>query len=653
MNQSYQTNSMGKQKYQKTFSSTNYQWNDMQESPKVPKPSFLSSSISQTAEKEAEFMMIEDGISRHYNYIQKNLHRIPNFPSSEKAKEELKRLLEQLNQIKNTVNLPEHPNIEGRLSEITKQHQTLNDEEQRITELRSINSGDKARDDAEYEDIKNKIREAKDELARLERQISQFHEESTFVRDKLDRAKNNLQSRQLKINQLKEEENRLLKLQKQSRHELKAIQNELNNSASEEAKISEIEARIEQNSREFQRLSKVLIEKKEKVREKTEKVQRILLEAATLENRLDEAVSYAGTVTEQKKQETYLNSDSDFNDIEKSLNVLSMNNSSMNNSSIYNSAVYNSSIKNKKSAVNPQISIQSDEDDDHNFSDQVNTSLYGADNNVNYSYQSSYKSNNLSKNKIDRFSDEIDDYKLNDNFNQKGSEPTGSEDEPIDFDYSQKKNQSPNISQNIDQLINSNNYHSKTQLSNSSHYSKVDHSLDNYDSFNSKNIRTYDHSSSSIRNQLNDQDSQSDNHEDISNDPNDLMIEEEEIGNSYSENNILQNSIKNDHSSSFKQNSFKTTNILSGDSDSDEENNILSKYKSHLDANDDLDDEEEDEILKSISARRSQFNSSFSSKGNDSEIANAFKAINTSLADESPVVHKVENATSRFKNNYT
>ena len=190
MNQSYQNNFTSQRNYQKTSSLTNFQLDDIDNSPKSPKPSFLSSSTSQLNNKEAEFMMIEDGLSRHFNYIQKNLNRIPNFSSSEKAKEELKRLLEQLNQMENATVPSEHPNIESRLSEISKQHQTLNNEEQVISKLRSTNDDDKARDDAEYESIKNKIKDNKYEFQSLLwilLKISNNHHRTSMFFDKIER----------------------------------------------------------------------------------------------------------------------------------------------------------------------------------------------------------------------------------------------------------------------------------------------------------------------------------------------------------------------------------------------------------------------------------------------------------------------------------
>ena len=738
MNQSYQNNFTSQRNYQKTSSLTNFQLDDIDNSPKSPKPSFLSSSTSQLNNKEAEFMMIEDGLSRHFNYIQKNLNRIPNFSSSEKAKEELKRLLEQLNQMENAAVPSEHPNIESRLSEISKQHQTLNNEEQVISKLRSTNDDDKARDDAEYESIKNKIKEAKEELSQLERQITQFHEKSTSARNKLDKAKNNLQSRQFKINQLKNEENRLLKLQKQSRHELKDIQNELNISTSEEAKIIDIEGKIEANSREFKRLSKVLSEKKEKVREKKERIQTILRETETLESRLDEAVGFAGTVTEKKKQEAYLTSDSDSNDIEKSLNVLTMNNSSINN----------------KSSIRPTLAIvQSDDEnefnDNQNLSNSDNISISNANNSINnYSYQSSYRSNGLEKNKNDNFSmnqlsDDNEDMNYKNNLYQE-NEPTGSEDEQINIDdykfidksksskyqkidqptnlnsnqlkdrsssssnyqtkditfnsnkyqsnqtpsssYIQQNehsfnsnkyqsNQSANSSyiQQNEHSFNSNKYQSnqsanssyfqkKEQTFNSSNYqpnqsynSSFDHLKDQ--SFDSNNYQLRDHSSSSSHHQIKNQ-SHISNHQNSFIGKSDNMIIEEEEDNSFSlansEDGIHSMQTKSGLNSSFKNNSsIKTTNIPS-DSDSDDETNLIfDKYNiKNIDVDDD-DDDEDDEEVKSLIQRNSQRHSSFSSKGNNSEITNAaYQAINTSLIDNSPVVQKVETATSQFKNSY-
>ncbi|OHT13677.1 hypothetical protein TRFO_16111 [Tritrichomonas foetus] len=299
--------------------SSKSKFNETTSSGKKVRTSFTNQSPTQTPTIESHFMQIEDGLSRHHDYIQANLSRIPFFESSEKAEEELRQLLQKLQNIDQINITPEEkPDINGQLSLIKKQHQALSEEEQRIAKLRAMTDDSKAREDAEYEEVLGRLKKAKKELASLQKTVTQYNEESTAAKNKLEKAHNDLNSRQKKIQQLQDEEKRLLKLQKQSRQELKSLQIEVNDANCEEAVIAEIESQIEANTRELNRMTKLYEEKKKQIQAKNERIQSLLRDTENIETKLDEAVGYASAVTEKKRQESYLLSESEDLSLSKS-----------------------------------------------------------------------------------------------------------------------------------------------------------------------------------------------------------------------------------------------------------------------------------------------------------------------------------------------
>lgn len=297
--------SLRKHKSSRQIKSYRFKPDNYVDSTKKPPKFEKNADSSQVTKIEANFMMIEDGLSRNSEYIQQNFTRIPFFPSAAKAEEELRNLWGQLNRLNRNEPVSEPPNISNRLTQIKRQHQTLSDEDQKISKLKSMSDDTKAQEDAEYQAILNQISEAEDELSSIKSQVAQYTEESNYAKSKLQDAKDNLQSRQNRMNQLKAEEKRLLKLQKQSRQELKSLQSELDEFTRQDAQISEIEAQIETNSKEYKRLTKILEDKQQLIQEKTAKVQKILQDTLAVENKLDEAVGYAGSIAQQSQEPTY------------------------------------------------------------------------------------------------------------------------------------------------------------------------------------------------------------------------------------------------------------------------------------------------------------------------------------------------------------
>ena len=281
---------------------------------------FVSQSPTQTPTIEARFMAIEDGLSRHRDYIHQNLSRIPYFETSEEAEQELKKLLKQLKNPAVSIQPIEMPDITKQLNQISKQHQTLSEEEERIAKLRAMTDDTKAQEEAEYITVTQRIESAKKELADLQQQVIKYNTETSIAQQKLNKALSALNSRERKMAQLHDEENRLLKLQKQSRQELKSLQAEINDANTEESVIADIESQIEINTRELKRMTQLLNDKRKQIKEKNLQIQKILNDTEAIETKLDEAVGFAGTVTEKQKNESYLLSESSDEDQNVSIN---------------------------------------------------------------------------------------------------------------------------------------------------------------------------------------------------------------------------------------------------------------------------------------------------------------------------------------------
>lgn len=708
MNFSSSINSNNKQKYSKL--SSTYIQNDGNiglDSPRAAKSAFPSLNASQQSQRsniEIEFMMVEDGLSRHRNYILKNLSRIPYFSSSEKAEKELRRLCEQLSQMKDMGEPLEQPNIENRLSEIRKQHKNISEEEERIAKLRSMTDDAKAREDAEYNSVLKQIEDAKRELNSLEMQISQYHENSRTSRDKLDKAKKNLQSHQKSIDQKQKEEDRLLKLQKQSRQELKNLQTELNAKLNEEIKISQIEHEIEKNSEEYKKLSKVLDDKKQQVLEKTQKIQKLLRESEELETNLDEAVNYAGTVTQQKSHEAYMVSDSDSN-LEQNFRSMSINSSSTKNQSM------------TRPSIKPApIDIPSDDDvmkANQNPEGFENLNLSESDGNLNnVSYNSSFRSNSQEQNQYNNSSNNSsfksnrkDFYKSNDLYNHQSFNPN-TQDQPSNYSNNSSfmlNNQDQdqlNISYGNSSFRSNNNNNNNNQYEpndlydhqsfhldenepiqyndnyNNSSFKASSQKQNEYEEFtNQQSFRSSIHSQSKSSNyshhsslelqthnpdklsnfadahfsdEYNHSDYQEDepNNSNFNNLPNNYLIEEEEEDMYDHQSDNTKTRI--DPSALFKNNDSLSFNRASVLNDSDDDLNDFKNDKNfNINYNDDDDDDEDDEEVKALLAKNSLRHSSQSSNSNMSNVTNAaFKAIGMNLYDQSPVVKKYENETA-------
>lgn len=274
--------------------------------PRSPVSSKSPKRIPYTPTIEAKCKELSEGLAKYKQYIKNNESRLPQFSSSEEAENELHRLVHRLKHLPSQAPKPPlHPKIETKMAQISKQHQSLIDEEKNIQQYRSKTALTRKQEDKEYALILKQIKDAKAQLKELKQQYRETESVNSVARQAVDAAAAELKIRQDKIDQLRKEEKRLNLLEQQSREEIDSISKEENKINQEEAIITQLTNKFNDNTKELNQLKKALKEKQDLIKAKKESIQRIFIETENLESKLDEVVEKAGdyTLKEESKLE--------------------------------------------------------------------------------------------------------------------------------------------------------------------------------------------------------------------------------------------------------------------------------------------------------------------------------------------------------------
>jgi hypothetical protein len=252
---------------------------------------------------KATFLQVEDGLSKHANYIQSNHDRIPEFQTAAEAEAELRNLLSELKKVRAPKPKPKRvgPDFSERLGLVTTQRQELFEEEERIAELKFITESTQERQDSEYTAALQEIEEQKGKLAGLKQDLASSRGAHKKAKIAISQAYDELNARRLTLEKLNHEGDGLRQLEKQSKREVHALEEGFRDKRSDEQQVVELEKQLEQKERELTKKKRVVAEKQQLVQAKRDRIQQIMQEADRLESRLDEAVGHAGEVTEQRR----------------------------------------------------------------------------------------------------------------------------------------------------------------------------------------------------------------------------------------------------------------------------------------------------------------------------------------------------------------
>lgn len=231
-----------------------------------PKSTVISSPsrspLLPTSTLEARFLKVEDYLSRLTPFIEKNKYRMPIFGSADEAETELRKLLVKFKKVSpSRAPIGRKSQITAKFEQIMQQHKTLEEEEQRITKHRSICKDQAEKENKEYMEIKEQIREAKLRLQHAEMQDVSDNQHLQEVQKQLSVAEREYKALLTQKEKLLDEEMKLQKVERQTKQDLEEIQMKNEQCASDEAHLDQIERMTASKQELIGKLQKQLIEK--------------------------------------------------------------------------------------------------------------------------------------------------------------------------------------------------------------------------------------------------------------------------------------------------------------------------------------------------------------------------------------------------------
>jgi chromosome segregation ATPase len=236
---------------------------------------------------------VEELLAQHRSFIQQNQHRLPHFSNSAEAEAQVRELQAQLKSLE-AQQSPRTPKaeIDRRLSEIARQHETISDEDRRIAELRLVSQESGERETREYSDILREIGDSKSQLTMLTNRLGQRRQAARDAQEAVTAVENDVNDRKRQIERLRNEERQLRDGEKESRSELQAIEKALRELADgDEQNVKQLEEIGDNRAETLRTLQATLLEKRAAVRSKNAEIESLLEEIEGIERELDRTIT--------------------------------------------------------------------------------------------------------------------------------------------------------------------------------------------------------------------------------------------------------------------------------------------------------------------------------------------------------------------------
>jgi chromosome segregation ATPase len=241
---------------------------------------------------------VEELLTLHRSFIQQNSHRLPQFLTADEAQSAVRKLQSQLTNLE-TQRGPK-TDIDRRLSELTRQHETVSDEDQRIAQHRSVSNESKERETQEYSDILREITQSKSRLAILTNRLSVKMQANKEAQDVVNKIRNEVSNKRREAERLRNEERQLRDSEKELQRESSAIEQDMTVLIEgDEKNVSQLETIGESRGDTLRAVKANLSKKRSAVRSKVEVVQRLLREIESMEDGIDRAIGLGFVVEDQ------------------------------------------------------------------------------------------------------------------------------------------------------------------------------------------------------------------------------------------------------------------------------------------------------------------------------------------------------------------
>jgi chromosome segregation ATPase len=222
-------------------------------------------------------------ILQYSDFIEANADRLPPFQTSSAAESELRKLSSKLQDLK----AQQRAELDSRLAGMSRQRQSLLDDEEGIEKLRSISKEATDRENQEYSQIMDEIDDIKSQLLSLQKQNSARKHATNSARERLELAKSDLEAQSATRDQLTRELKRLQQLEKQTNQELRALDLDMRKNETEETAVTELEEQVDDTERQLRDLRGEIAARREVLDSKRDSLQKLLTKIEDLEDQID------------------------------------------------------------------------------------------------------------------------------------------------------------------------------------------------------------------------------------------------------------------------------------------------------------------------------------------------------------------------------